>query len=258
MLTLQISAFAFYLAALLGLWRTSSPKQVIAAAWAAGCLVQAWSLLNPLWHGEHLVFALFSALALTALLINALVLIWTWFRPAWHLGLVTLPCALAAVWVDSATATQAEPLIWTVHTHIFISLLAYGVLTLAGAQAVLLLLKERSLGPQRITGSLARLLPPLDRMDALLVEIIVFGLIFLSVGLAIGGFALTELVPGILHKAVFSCLAWLVLVVLLWGRWRFGWRGRLAASIMLSSFVLLALGFLGTKVVLEIILNRPF
>ena len=40
--------------------------------------------------------------------------------------------------------------------------------------------------------------------------------------------------------------------VLLWGRWRFGWRGRTAIHWTLSGFAFLALAYFGSKLVLEL------
>ena len=257
-LILPTSSFVLYLVALGGILSGKASRSVIAAAWAAGCVLHAWVLFDPTGVGGSFVFTFFNAMALTALLINALVLAWAMFQPTWHLGLITLPCALATIWIEPATGSQAPPLLWSVNAHIMISLLAYGTLMLAGAQALMLLLKEHQLGSRHLADQISGLLPPLDRMESLLIKIIALGLILLSVGLAIGGSALTEpFSPGMMHKTVFSALAWVTLVALLWGHWQFGWRGRLAASMTLAGLVFLILGFLGTKLVLEIILNRP-
>ncbi|MCH5141924.1 cytochrome c biogenesis protein CcsA, partial [Mammaliicoccus sciuri] len=58
------------------------------------------------------------------------------------------------------------------------------------------------------------------------------------------------------HKTVFSLLSWLVFGVLLVGHWRFGWRGQRAANMTLYGVILLGLAFIGTKFVLELILNK--
>ena len=259
MLALQASAFALYLAALIGIASDKANSRTVAATWTAGCALHGWSLLHPFWLGGNFAFTFFNAVALTTLLINALVLAWAWWRPTWHLGLIALPFALATIWVEPAAAAEsAKDFSWSIRAHILLSLLAYGALMLAGAQALMLLMKEHYLGPQHMASRMAGLLPPLDRMEALLVEIIALGLILLTMGLTVGGIALTSpFAPGMLHKTVFSLLAWATLVALLWGRWRFGWRGRLAAGMTLAALSFLVLGFLGTKFVLEIILNRP-
>ena len=51
-------------------------------------------------------------------------------------------------------------------------------------------------------------------------------------------------------------MAWSVFGVLLWGRWRFGWRGRTAIRWTLSGFTFLALAYFGSKLMLELILQR--
>ena len=57
------------------------------------------------------------------------------------------------------------------------------------------------------------------------------------------------------HKSIFSVLGWLTFGALLWGRWRYGWRGRVALRWILAGTVLLFLAYLGYKFVLEIVLG---
>jgi len=57
-------------------------------------------------------------------------------------------------------------------------------------------------------------------------------------------------------KTVLGIAAWLVFAVLLWGRRRFGWRGRVANRWTLGGFVFLWLAYLGSKLVLELILKQ--
>ena len=46
--------------------------------------------------------------------------------------------------------------------------------------------------------------------------------------------------------------------VLLFGRWRYGWRGSVAVRLTLAGVVLLILSYFGTKLVLEVILGRSW
>jgi ABC-type uncharacterized transport system permease subunit len=58
------------------------------------------------------------------------------------------------------------------------------------------------------------------------------------------------------HKAVFSILGWLVFAGLLAGRHAFGWRGRRATGGVYAGAVLLMLGYVGSRFVLEVVLQR--
>ncbi len=59
------------------------------------------------------------------------------------------------------------------------------------------------------------------------------------------------------HKAVFSILAWCVFAALLIGRHLRGWRGRRATRWLYAGTVLLLLGYVGSRFVLEVVLMRP-
>ena len=61
----------------------------------------------------------------------------------------------------------------------------------------------------------------------------------------------------LVHKTVLSIAAWMVFGMLLFGRWRWGWRGRRAVQLTLVGMVVLLLAFFGSKFVLEIVLHRP-
>jgi ABC-type uncharacterized transport system permease subunit len=59
------------------------------------------------------------------------------------------------------------------------------------------------------------------------------------------------------HKVVFSILGWLVYAGLLAGRRRFGWRGPQATRWVYTGAVLLLLAYVGSRFVMEVLLNRP-
>ncbi len=58
------------------------------------------------------------------------------------------------------------------------------------------------------------------------------------------------------HKTVFSTLSWLTFAVLLLGRARFGWRGRVAVRVLYAGAGLLLLAYVGSRFVMEIVLGR--
>ena len=58
------------------------------------------------------------------------------------------------------------------------------------------------------------------------------------------------------HKAVFSMLAWAVFAALLAGRHLRGWRGRQATRWLYAGAALLLLGYVGSRFVFEVLLQR--
>ena len=58
------------------------------------------------------------------------------------------------------------------------------------------------------------------------------------------------------HKVIFSIASWLIYGWLLFGRYQYGWRGKKATRWTLIGFVLLLLAYVGSKFVLELILQR--
>jgi ABC-type uncharacterized transport system permease subunit len=83
------------------------------------------------------------------------------------------------------------------------------------------------------------------------------GFILLSLALVSGALFVQDLfAQHLVHKTVLSIVAWVVFAILLWGRQRFGWRGRTAIRWTLSGFFSLMLAYFGSKWVLEVVLGR--
>jgi ABC-type uncharacterized transport system permease subunit len=88
-------------------------------------------------------------------------------------------------------------------------------------------------------------------------QMIRIGFVLLSLALFTGVLFLEDIfAQHLVHKTVLSIVAWLVFATLLWGRWRFGWRGQVAIRWTVGGFVFLMLAYFGSKLVLELILNR--
>lgn len=142
--------------------------------------------------------------------------------------------------------------------HWAISMLASALLAIGALQALLMAALDRRLHHAALT-SFWRSLPPLMTMEKLLFRILGAGFICLTLTVLSGVFFSEELFGRgfkLTHHNVFTLLAWLVFAALLAGRWRYGWRGRTAVRWTLAGFVLLLLAYLGSKIVLEVILHR--
>ena len=140
--------------------------------------------------------------------------------------------------------------------HIVLSLLSYSVLTIAAIRAVTLAIQEYRLKHHQLRGIL-RVLPPLVTMEDMLFELVLVGFVLLTLSIGTGLYFVDDLfAQHLVHKTVFSLLAWICFGVLLVGRHRMGWRSRTAIRWTLVAFALLLIGYFGSKFVLEILLQR--
>lgn len=142
--------------------------------------------------------------------------------------------------------------------HMVIAMLAYSLLTFAALHALLMMAAERKLHQKSSWLKLPDF-PPLMTMETLLFRIITIGFALLTLTL-VSGMMFSELLfhhpLRLTHKNVFTILSWLIFAGLLWGRYRYGWRGRTAIRWTLSGFVVLLLAYAGSKFVLEVMLHR--
>lgn len=139
--------------------------------------------------------------------------------------------------------------------HILLSILAYSVLTIAAMQALALAAQDRLLKARQLQKAMA-FLPPLQTMESLLFEMVWAGTVLLALSIASGLLFIDNiLAQHLAHKMFFSLAALIVYGVLLWGRYKHGWRGKRAIRWTLGGFAALMLAYFGTKLVLEFLLS---
>jgi ABC-type uncharacterized transport system permease subunit len=150
---------------------------------------------------------------------------------------------------------QANALASGVVIHIACSLSANALLAIAAMQAGLVALQDRQLRTHHNLG-MTRWLPPLQKMERLLFELLWIGFAVLSLAI-ISGFVFLEdmLAQHVAHKTVFTISAWVVYASLLWGHYKLGWRSRTAVKLTLIGFSLILLAYFGSKFVLQWLLN---
>lgn len=270
MILLHLVVAALYAAAAWSHWpaaeRGAAPDPTRLAPWLlapalAGHAVLAVSdIVTP----DGLDFSITHALSVVAWLTAAI---------AWSSGLLrTLP-AVGSILLPVAAVAALLPLlppdVVGVHrfryahdalatTHIVIAFVAYALLIIAAAQALILMGLERRLH-RRLPDPTADAVPPLLTLERFLFRLIAVGFVLLTLTMA-SGMVFSEQIFGRAvrptHKSILSLLAWLTFGALLWGRWRYGWRGRRALRWILTGTVFLLLAYLGYKFVLEIVLGR--
>ena len=174
------------------------------------------------------------------------------------LGIIVFPLAAVALAAHALLGggRPRSELSWQLEMHALLALLAYATLAVATLLALMLWFQERALR-QRHLGGWLRLLPPLTQMETLLFRSLGVAFALLSLTLLTGVVFVDDLFAQDLgHKTVLSILSWVVLGVLLFGHWRWGWRGPRAAKLTLVAMALLLLAFFGSKFVYELLLHR--
>lgn len=207
--------------------------------------------------GQGVNLGIFNAASLVAWCIAVLVLLLNLKTPIESLAVVILPVAATALALDllyPGTPRLLAHLPYGLRLHIALSILAYSLFFIATIQAILLAVADRRLRQRQ---PIMDFLPPLPTMENVLFELTALAFLLLTVSLVFGGLYIENIhAQHLAHKIVFSILAWLVFAALILGHWRYGWRGRRGIKYVVVGFVLLALAFFGTKIVLELILRR--
>ena len=177
------------------------------------------------------------------------------------LQVLVLPCA-ALLSVLPLLLPATHPLSNTHLTafkaHLIISLLAYSLFTIASLHVLMMAVMERRLHRGNFP-LFMQSLPPLLSMERLLFQIILAGFILLTLTLGTGMLFSEELFGKPMqftHKTIFGILSWIIFGAMLGGRALYGWRGRVAMRWTLAGFISLFLAYIGSKFVLEVLLQR--
>jgi ABC-type uncharacterized transport system permease subunit len=189
---------------------------------------------------------------------------------AWATGMLrALPGVAAVVLPVAALCALLPPLATSPHripfsggpwaaAHIAIALVAYALFVVVALQALVMTGLEKRLH-RGLPEQPARAPTPLLTLERFMFRLLGIGFVLLTMTL-VSGILFSEQLFGkavpLTHKNVFSVAGWLAFAVLLFGRWRYGWRGRTALKWILAATLLLVLGYLGSKFVLEVILGR--
>lgn len=175
------------------------------------------------------------------------------------LGPYLVIAAALVVWADAIS--EGEAVLTNVGgwlgAHMGAAILSYGFVTLGAIASGAIILRERAL-KRRKRGLLTDRLPSISVTE----RTEIFGLAAAEVilGLAIifgigAEHAASGLFFQLTHKSLLSLIAFAVIGVLLWLHLQKGVRGRLAARICLTVYLLISLGYPGVKFVSDVLLS---
>lgn len=243
----------------IALKRRQTPNQrLLGGLGLLALLAQSTALQQQLLGGNGLTLDFFNAASLIAASVIGLTLLANLRMPVSNLFLLLFPLGalttLLAQWAPTGTSQPINEQ-GGILAHILLSITAYGLLTLAVFQSLLLLIQDHQLKHKHPSG-LIRNFPPLQTMESLLFSFLLAGWLLLSLSLISGWIYVDNLLgQHLAHKTILSCFAWVVFAVLLWGRHQLGWRGHTAIRWTLAGFLLLMLAYFGSKLVREFILH---
>lgn len=266
---LPIAVLVIYLSGCLWLfaaaWQGDSPrathgKLLTGVGMASlGVLLHAYLLCRAIFQGPELALNTTDTASLVGWIIAVITLWTTWRRPRFAgLGGALLLCVgIAAVVTDDGSrdfATSQSG--WALIAHIIVAIVAYSLIAVGAVFALALSALDQRLRKHQPLGVMTSL-PSVEALEAAMFQTISVGFALLTLTLFSGFIFVEDLVAQHLaQKVALSCLAWLILGILLAGRWWLGWRGRTAARWALGGFVLLGLAYFGSKFILEVLLGR--
>ena len=193
----------------------------------------------------------------------------SWFLPIsslrWLAILFALVCSLLpSLFPGTLISPRAVSDPWF-KGHFIVATIAVGLLSLAAMHAMLMSVQDRALHRQLAIIPNSRVahwledLPPLMTMESLLFNLLYVGFALLSLTVFSGLlFSQTLFGKPLLfdHKTIFALVSWFLFAGLLLARWRVGLRGRAAIRWVLSAYSALLLAYVGSRFVVEVILQR--
>ena len=172
-------------------------------------------------------------------------------------GLLVL-AAITSLAHGQATGAPAAELSWQIRAHVMTSMFAYGLLTVGAIVAIYALIQDRRLRRGKLS-AVNHLFAPLETTEKLLYAVTATGFTVLALSVVSGITFVEDLfAQHLVHKTGLSLLALLLFGILLLGRRFAGWRGKRAVYLYLASFIVLSLGYFGSRYVLEEVLGRSW
>jgi len=278
MILLHVAAAALYALTVGALWPSpvaaaDGPRLASRATWGlwllpAALVLHGWAVVQDTATAQGLDFSLLNAISVVGVLLAAVAWASGLLRTVPAIAAIILPIAAAAVLLP-ALLPHVSPAFANAHRfaygaesfaalHVAVALVSYAMFLVAAVLALVVMGLEKRLR-QSVLDPPGAKVPPLLTLERFLFRLVTVGFVLLTATLA-SGMVFTEQLFGkpltFTHKIVFSVLGWLTIGALLWGRWRYGWRGRVALRWIIAGSLFVFLAYLGSKFVFEVLLGR--
>lgn len=232
----------------------STNRSIALLAWVLHGLTLAWAMM-----GGEARFGFAPALSVTAWLVATVYAVESRVYPKlqtrWALSALGAVAVLLAL-AFPGNLLHANASLW-LPLHWALGIASYGLFAVAVAHGWFMTRAEDRI---RLAADPDSGIPLLT-LERLTFRFVTAGFVLLSATLLVA-LVFSEQLYGTLpvrkwdHKTVFSLLSWLTFAVLLIGRARFGWRGRVAVRMLYAGSGLLLLAYVGSRFVMEVVLGR--
>ena len=200
-----------------------------------------------------MTFNFVSASFITLFVINLFYIVLNYYRPIDYIGLILNPVVFIAlllylIFDFSPSGTVVEK---SLFIHIVFSLASYGFLVLAGMQALILRYQIKSV--KNIHNSpLLNAFPSIEEMGGIMHRLIISGFIILTLSLLSGvPYLSNNLDIETEQKIIFSVIAWLTFMYLIFKKSYYGIKDIAAANMTIGGLIFLLLSYLGTKLLVS-------
>lgn len=130
--------------------------------------------------------------------------------------------------------------------HIWLSTITFSIIFIATLQAILLYVQDLLLHKHYLP-HLMRKMPALESMERFLFQLIAVGFFLMTLTCISSIYFFPGIFhPPLLQKTLLAFVVWIILLILLLGRYQFGWRGRKAVGYTLTGFALLVVVYFGS------------
>jgi ABC-type uncharacterized transport system permease subunit len=147
--------------------------------------------------------------------------------------------------LETHVAVRVDPV---TSIHAALLALAYGAFGLSCVAAIMYLTQERNLKFHKLQ-AIFSLLPPIQRLEAVVGRLLLIGFSLLTLGLALGSYDLARLTNATDYrgdpKIMWSVVVWCLYLGLIIMRWKFAQGGRRFALGAICSFAFVLLTFWG-------------
>ena len=248
-----------------GPWFTALVQSAIFAI----LVVHGMALHDSVFTAQGFVFGFAQDLSLMAWVGLAFYWFQSWFLPIaslrWFCVALAAVCAyLPDLFPGTLLSARAVSDPWF-KGHFIVATISVGFLSLAAMHAMLMSVQDRALHRQLAVTPNSRValwlegLPPLMAMESMLFNLLYVGYALLTLTV-FSGLLFSQTLFGkplvFDHKTVFALISWLLFGGLLLARWKVGLRGRIAVRWVLSAYSALFLAYVGSRFVIEVVLQR--